>query len=55
MGLSWSRGTEVATRGAARIIALVVALAESASAPQVYCHPGSDAIVEVAAQLPGTH
>ena len=33
--------------------ALVTALAESASAPDVYCYPGSDAILETAKALPG--
>jgi phosphoribosylamine--glycine ligase len=32
--------------------ALVTALAESASAPEVYCHPGSDAIFDIARRLP---
>ena len=33
--------------------ALVTALAESNSAPEVYCYPGSDAIFDVAKRLPG--
>ncbi len=33
--------------------ALVTALAESESSPEVYCYPGSDAIFELAKQLPG--
>ena len=33
--------------------ALVTALAESESSPEVYCYPGSDAIFETAKQLPG--
>lgn len=33
--------------------ALVAALAESASAPEVYCYPGSDAILGAARALPG--
>ena len=33
--------------------ALVTALAESKSAPAVYCYPGSDAIFDVAKRLPG--
>jgi phosphoribosylamine--glycine ligase len=33
--------------------ALVMALAESQSAPEVYCYPGSDAIFDVAKRLPG--
>ena len=33
--------------------ALVIALAESESSPEVYCYPGSDAIFETAKQLPG--
>ena len=33
--------------------ALVTALAESKSAPEVYCYPGSDAIFDVAKRLPG--
>jgi phosphoribosylamine--glycine ligase len=32
--------------------ALVTALAESDSAPEVYCHPGSDAIFDIARRLP---
>ncbi len=33
--------------------ALVTVLAESESSPEVYCYPGSDAIFELAKQLPG--
>ncbi len=33
--------------------ALVTALEESESSPEVYCYPGSDAIFELAKQLPG--
>ncbi|MEC9036168.1 MAG: phosphoribosylamine--glycine ligase [Verrucomicrobiota bacterium] len=33
--------------------ALVTALAESESSPEVYCYPGSDAIFDLAKELPG--
>ena len=33
--------------------AIITALKESASAPEVYCYPGSDAILQIAKPAPG--
>ena len=45
-------GLSLAPKAGSSTGALVTALAESDSAPEVYCHPGSDAIFDIARRLP---